>query len=250
MHVVASVKYSRVQKLLFTYWKKAVLSRYLPKNPEDSDGHWKQLAYHIFDNYFQPKDNSLTTHSSTPVEVMPPRSKQQKQANAAVCKNGQAAAIGDKKQQQAPNWPIMQPVMPASDLELVTLLSNQILTIPRLWTTSLSKHYVTFLSSLPLVTTPGKPGKGDAVRVNDRYQIEDANFAGQLWSATALKELVEKANIEGQALSDDEKRVLWGGEVLGLNSNIRIYRYKKGQFFDQHCMFRYPHAQAHRLTTR
>jgi hypothetical protein len=28
---------------------------------------------------------------------------------------------------------------------------------------------------------------------------------------------------------------MWGGEVIGLNPNIRVYRYKKGQFFDQHC---------------
>lgn len=26
-----------------------------------------------------------------------------------------------------------------------------------------------------------------------------------------------------------------GGEVVGLNPSIRIYRYTKGQFFDQHC---------------
>ena len=30
---------------------------------------------------------------------------------------------------------------------------------------------------------------------------------------------------------------VWGGEVIGLNSNIRVYRYGKGQFFDQHCEF-------------
>jgi hypothetical protein len=26
-----------------------------------------------------------------------------------------------------------------------------------------------------------------------------------------------------------------GGEVVGLNPSIRIYRYSKGQFFDCHC---------------
>lgn len=30
---------------------------------------------------------------------------------------------------------------------------------------------------------------------------------------------------------------IWGGEPLGLNANIRIYRYSKGQFFAQHCKF-------------
>jgi hypothetical protein len=28
-----------------------------------------------------------------------------------------------------------------------------------------------------------------------------------------------------------------GGEVLGLNPSIRVYRYTKGQFFDCHCEF-------------
>lgn len=28
---------------------------------------------------------------------------------------------------------------------------------------------------------------------------------------------------------------IWGGEPIGLNGNIRIYRYSKGQFFDKHC---------------
>ncbi|KAF4152392.1 hypothetical protein CNMCM6936_002059 [Aspergillus lentulus] len=30
------------------------------------------------------------------------------------------------------------------------------------------------------------------------------------------------------------EREIWGGEPLGLNANIRIYRYSKGQFFAQH----------------
>lgn len=30
---------------------------------------------------------------------------------------------------------------------------------------------------------------------------------------------------------------MWGGEPLGLNSNIRVYRYKTGQFFAQHCEY-------------
>jgi hypothetical protein len=31
-----------------------------------------------------------------------------------------------------------------------------------------------------------------------------------------------------------------GGEVVGLNPKIRIYRYTKGQFFDQHCISPFP----------
>jgi len=73
------------------------------------------------------------------------------------------------------------------------------------------------------------PKKGDAVRVNDRFQVDDPDFASSLWNSTGLKELVLREDVE----QEDEK--FWGGEVLGLNPNIRIYRYRQGQFFDQHC---------------
>ena len=105
---------------------------------------------------------------------------------------------------------------------------------------TLCKSYVSFLASLPLTATPGKPKRGDAVRVNDRFQIDDPLFAERLWSETALKDLVTGA-IENAGLDMDnpqQRKELWGGEVVGLNPNIRIYRYSKGQFFDQHCMYR------------
>ena len=46
------------------------------------------------------------------------------------------------------------------------------------------------MKTLPLVTTPGKPKKGDAVRVNDRFQIDDPGFANRVWLETGLRELV------------------------------------------------------------
>ena len=138
--------------------------------------------------------------------------------------------------QQPPNWPAFSPLVPEADLAVEELLPNQIVTIPNLWTASLCKTYVSFLSSLPLTTTPGKPKKGHAVRVNDRFQIDDAAFAERLWSETALKRLITGTAEEGALrLSNDQRKELWGGEVVGLNPNIRIYRYSKGQFFDQHC---------------
>ncbi|KAK5114608.1 hypothetical protein LTR85_010185 [Meristemomyces frigidus] len=173
---------------------------------------------------------------------MPPKSKQLKKQAVP------AASDSIKQQQRAPSWPVLHPLIPTSDLQLVPLLQDHILTIPRFWTASLCKTYVTFLSALPLVTTPGKPKKGDAVRVNDRYQIDDPAFAERLWSGTALKQLVEGAVVGAEAMTEDAKRALWGGEVLGLNRNIRIYRYSKGQFFDQHCTYHHSPLQSHLLS--
>jgi hypothetical protein len=138
---------------------------------------------------------------------------------------------------QPPNWPSFTPLIPEADLALKDMLPGQVVTIPNFWTATLCKTYVSFLSSLPLTTTPGKPKKGDAVRVNDRFQIDDAAFAERLWSETALKNLVTGIAEEGAlGLTEAQRKELWGGDVVGLNPNIRIYRYSKGQFFEQHCM--------------
>lgn len=134
-----------------------------------------------------------------------------------------------------PHWPPLSPLSDPIDLSLDVLVADQIVTVSGLWTSSLCKKYVSFLAGLPLVTTPGTPKRGEAVRVNDRYQIQDPAFARRLWEETALKELVINGDIDGKAFSAAERSKLWGGDVVGLNPNIRVYRYSKGQFFDQHC---------------
>lgn len=116
---------------------------------------------------------------------------------------------------ERPNWPPFQPLILESDLSLHQLIPNQIVTIPNFWTATLCKTYVSFLSSLPLTTTPGKPKKGEAVRVNDRFQIDDAAFAERLWSGTALKNLVLGINEEGAlGMTEAARRELWGGDVV------------------------------------
>lgn len=134
-----------------------------------------------------------------------------------------------------PNWPPFTPLIPEADLALHETLPGQIVVIPNFWTATLCKNYVNFLSTLPLTTTPGKPKKGDAVRVNDRFQIDDPAFAERLWSSTSLRNLVlGHAEQDGLNRNEDQRRELWGGQVVGLNPNIRIYRYTQGQYFDQH----------------
>ena len=121
----------------------------------------------------------------------------------------------EKEFANLPNWPPLAPLVPIFDLSLDTLLDDQILVIRNLFTSTLCKSYIAYLSTLPLVTTPGKPKKGEAVRVNDRFQVDDASFSNLLWEKTALQELISQDGTDK-----------WGGQVLGLNSNIRIYRYR------------------------
>ena len=135
-----------------------------------------------------------------------------------------------------PDWPDLQPLVPASDLSLETLLEEQIVLIRNFFTSTLCKKYVSFLSTLPFVTTPSKPKDGDAVRVNDRIEFHDYAFAQRLWRSSALESLVSgSTRAEGiEAFNPEAARKLWGGEVCGLNPRIRIYRYTEGQFFAQH----------------
>ena len=161
---------------------------------------------------------------------MPPKSKKTK----ASASNNQPTTQ-DESKRDVPNWPPLSPLTPPLNHDFSVLLENQILTLARFWTPTLCKNYTAFLRTLPLTTTPGKPKRGDAVRVNDRFQVQDATFAERLWAETGLRELVTRPTIDGTELSESATRQLWGGEVLGLNDNIRVYRYSAGQFFDQHC---------------
>lgn len=127
-----------------------------------------------------------------------------------------------------PDWPVLHPLVSAQDVALETLLDDQIILIRKLFTSTLCKKYVSFLSSLPLITTPIRPRGGDAVRVSDRIQFDDSAFAEQLWSSTALKKLVNGSNDgkdEAAILTQEGARSLRGGEICGLNPRIRIYRY-------------------------
>ncbi|KAG6005723.1 hypothetical protein E4U21_007739 [Claviceps maximensis] len=127
-----------------------------------------------------------------------------------------------------PNWPQFKPPLPVVDLIPILHPSTpKIATIPLFFPKSLCRDYVTFLRTLPLQTTPGRPKRGEAVRVNDRFQIDDASFAARLWDRTGLKEAL-------LAGGEGDVKALWGGVPVGLSPNIRVYRYSKGQYFDCH----------------
>ncbi|EXM09127.1 hypothetical protein NOF04DRAFT_1069491 [Fusarium oxysporum II5] len=124
-----------------------------------------------------------------------------------------------------PSWPAFKPSLPIVDLSPEPHpLTSKVVLIPSFFPRSLCRDYVAFLKTLPLQTTPGRPKRGEAVRVNDRFQVDSYDFATRLWEQTGLKEV----------LLDGDVNERWGGEPVGLNPNIRVYRYSKGQFFDCH----------------
>lgn len=96
---------------------------------------------------------------------------------------------------------MFKPPLPVVQLypELHPATSNIVL-VSSFFPRSLCRDYVAYLKTLPLQTTPSKPKKGDAVRVNDRFQINDPDFARRLWDTTGLKELI---------LEDESIKSLW-----------------------------------------
>lgn len=96
-----------------------------------------------------------------------------------------------------PNWPVFKPPLPVIDLVLDTLVEGKIVVYRNFWPQKLCHDYVAFLRTLPLTTTPGKPKKGEAVRVNDRFQLHDPAFASRLWLETGLKEAILDETVAG-----------------------------------------------------
>lgn len=98
-----------------------------------------------------------------------------------------------------PSWPVFKPPLPVVDLTpQLHPLTPKIALIPFFFPRSLCRDYVAFLKTLPLQTTPVRPRRGEAVRVNDRFQINDPAFAVRLWEQTGLKE----ALLEGEDVKD------------------------------------------------
>lgn len=109
------------------------------------------------------------------------------------------AAAPAQSSPQPPSWPAFRPQLPLTDLVPETLVESKIVILRHFFPKHLCRDYVSFLGNLPLVTTPGKPKRGEAVRVNDRFQIDDPRFANRLWLETGLKD----------ALMGDGSKELW-----------------------------------------
>ena len=174
----------------------------------------------------------------SPSIKMPPKSRAK--ASQTLKSSANAADLaGVANGSLVPNWPLLQPLIPTADPSMQILLQDQIILIRQFFTPSLCRTYVSFLSSLPLITTPAAPKEGNAVRINDRFEVHDAGFAQRLWSSTCLAHVLSGlvAAEERTPPRPDEVAKIWGGELCGLNPRIRVYRYRKGHRFGPHCRF-------------
>ncbi|ODV70660.1 uncharacterized protein CYBJADRAFT_170064 [Cyberlindnera jadinii NRRL Y-1542] len=106
------------------------------------------------------------------------------------------------------------------DFSSVRELHPQVIVIDNFYSKRYAKELVTAFNSLPLETTPLKKSKNYAARVNDRLSVEDRDASTNLWNHL-------KRTLQLHRLDQFD-----GAKCL--SSNIRVYRYTKGQYFDKH----------------
>lgn len=139
----------------------------------------------------------IRTHARASFESNMPKAKGG--TKSSTSKGPSGAGQATTAASAPPAWPVFKPPLPITDLAPETLLDRRVALIRNFWPKSLCRDYVSFLRGLPLTTTPGKPKRGMAARVNDRFQVQDQRFADRLWMETGLREV----------LLGDEYRALW-----------------------------------------
>lgn len=138
-----------------------------------------------------------------------------------------ASASGSSAAPARIPWPPLSLPSYAPLPELDNSLLPGIITIDPLFTRKTVQAFIALLTGpqSPIKLEPSPPAKrGEALRTNDRFSIQDPAFAKALWEGTALKTLLS----EGRLRSEIE-----GREARGLNGNIRIYRYTPGSKFNR-----------------
>jgi hypothetical protein len=136
------------------------------------------------------------------------------------------------------NWPksLIQ-LTPSPKCILTTVVPNQIYTIPEFIPSNVCNNLITWFETLPLETTEQPPKKDYAARVNDRGSVQDSAIAEVLWKQLRLVLSGENKMINYRLETELEENEFEHSEFqycIGLNENIRIYRYRKGQYFGAH----------------
>ncbi|KAL7107216.1 hypothetical protein ACP275_06G040200 [Erythranthe tilingii] len=115
-------------------------------------------------------------------------------------------------------WPS---VKPKSNLQINRLKDDDLFTIPNYLTCDESKAFISTAESIGFVHQGSLgPTRGEAYRDNDRISVNDPILAQEIWEAGLDKSF---ANFK-----------IRGKVAVGLNPNLRFYRYTAGQRFGRH----------------
>ncbi|KAK1315787.1 hypothetical protein QJS10_CPA05g00012 [Acorus calamus] len=140
-----------------------------------------------------------------------------------MARNGEEEKRGGKKSNKK-NWnPQHQwpPIKPKSHLRSTLLKSDHLFTVENFFSAAESKAFVQVAESMGFGHQGSLgPSKGEAFRDNDRISVEDPLLAHAIWES-GLHSLFHNIRVHGKV-------------AVGLNPNIRFYRYKVGQRFGRH----------------
>ncbi|KAI3800136.1 hypothetical protein L1987_35446 [Smallanthus sonchifolius] len=125
---------------------------------------------------------------------------------------------GKKSKTIESNWPLIKP---KSDLRITRIKDHDLFTVQNFLTAAESKAFIKAAESIGFVHQGSLgPTKGEAYRDNDRIAVNDPVLAYTLWES-GLNKLLSDITIRRKV-------------AVGLNPNIRLYRYKIGQRFGRH----------------
>ncbi|CDP05262.1 unnamed protein product [Coffea canephora] len=124
----------------------------------------------------------------------------------------------DSKKSRTSEWPLIKP---KSNLEITRLTDNDLFTVNGFFSSGESKAFIKAAESIGFVHQGSLgPTRGEAYRDNDRISVQDPVLADAIWSS-GLNKLLSDLKIRGKT-------------AIGLNPNLRFYRYKAGQRFGRH----------------
>ncbi|XP_071707821.1 uncharacterized protein [Rutidosis leptorrhynchoides] len=127
-------------------------------------------------------------------------------------KNGKKSKCTDS------NWPLIKP---KSNLRITRLKDLDLFTVQNFLTSAESSAFIRAAESIGFVHQGSLgPTYGEAYRDNDRIAVNDPVLANTLWEC-GLNKLFTHLTIRGKV-------------AVGLNPNIRLYRYKVDQRFGRH----------------
>jgi hypothetical protein len=136
-----------------------------------------------------------------------------------LCPAGLHCTAASAQQQQQVQWPkVSQKTLQLDDIEN----KGFIFLAPGSLTPTEAQRVVETAERIGFTHQSSRgPAFGEAFRDNDRISVEDPALAHHLWESTGLQEAMQGMKIDFES-------------PCGLNKNIRIYRYVKGQRFGRH----------------
>lgn len=120
-----------------------------------------------------------------------------------------------------PAWPRLPTLASRFTPLEITKVAPHLLTIASFFPSDIAQLWSSYMATEIDYTPPRAPQKGEATRTNYRFAIDDPTLVHRLWHETGLKELCE---------SEGELHVV-GKRMVGLNSNLRLYKYGVGSYF-------------------